>query len=195
MPRKARSHRGTTSRRPTTIFIRTRSTSGSGKKFRTASVPTRKRFGSLTMSLKTVVASFARKWATKAAPPVRRTRPCMSSRRSRAPSIAKSIATPATPSKTSTIATSVKKTLPEKEMTGDPQEGVWPPRDRPLSGLLRQDTLDDRLRGEVPDRVRPDDHPALLIDNESETGDDIDAGLSHDEIYPSAEEAAVHISE
>src|SRR6266568_1658947 len=101
MPRKARSHRGTTSRRPTTISIRTRSTSGFGKKFLTASVPTRKRFGSLTMSLKTVVASSARNWATKAAPPVRRTRPCMSSRRPRAPSIAKSTATPAIPSKTS----------------------------------------------------------------------------------------------
>jgi len=60
-------------------------------------------------------------------------------------------------------------------MTGDPQKGVWPPRDRPLSGLLRQDTLDDRLRAEVPDRARSDYHPALLIDNESETGDDIDA--------------------
>jgi hypothetical protein len=85
--------------------------------------------------------------------------------------------------------------LPEKEITGDPQEGVWPPRDRPLSGLLRQDTLDDRLREEVPDRVRPDDQPALLIDNEPETGDDIDAELSDDEIYPAAEEAAVHVVE
>jgi len=80
-------------------------------------------------------------------------------------------------------------------MTGDPQKGVWPPRDRPLSGLLRQDTLDDRLRAEVPDRVGSDYHPALLIDNESETGHDIHAELSHDEIYPPAEEAAVHVVE
>jgi hypothetical protein len=85
--------------------------------------------------------------------------------------------------------------LPEKEITGDPQEGVWPPRDRPLSPLLRQDTLDDRLREEVPDRVRPDDKPALLVDDEAETGDAIDAELSKDEIYPAAEEAAVHVVE
>ena len=85
--------------------------------------------------------------------------------------------------------------LPEKEITGDPQEGVWPPRDRPLSPLLRQDTLDDRLRAEVPDRMRSDDHPALLIDNESETGNDVDAELSGDELYPPAEEAAVHVVE
>jgi hypothetical protein len=85
--------------------------------------------------------------------------------------------------------------LPQKEITGDPQEGVWPPRDRPLSPLLRQDTLDDRLREEVPDRVRPDDKPALLIDDEAETGDDINAELSNDEIYPAAEEAAVHVVE
>src|SRR6266705_3894988 len=122
MPRKARSHRGTTSRRPTTISIRTRSTSGSGKKFLTASVPTRKRFGSLTMSLKTVVASSARNWATKAAPPVRRTRPCMSSRRPRAPSIAKSTATLAIPTQTSITATSVKKTSQHRD--GDGAETV-----------------------------------------------------------------------
>jgi len=30
--------------------------------------------------------------------------------------------------------------------------------------LLRQDTLDERLREEVPGRVRPDDQPALLVD-------------------------------
>jgi hypothetical protein len=51
--------------------------------------------------------------------------------------------------------------LPEKEITRDSQEGIWPPRDRPLSPLLRQDTLDERLHEEVPDRVRPDDQPAL----------------------------------
>jgi hypothetical protein len=85
--------------------------------------------------------------------------------------------------------------LPEKEITGDSQEGIWPPRDRPLAPLLRTDTLDDRLREEVPDRVRPDDQPALLIDDEPETGNDIDAELSDDEIYPAAEEAAVHIVE
>jgi hypothetical protein len=84
--------------------------------------------------------------------------------------------------------------LPEKEITGDPQEGIWPPRDYPLSErVLRQDTLDDRLRAEMPDRVRADDQPALVIDDEPETGADIDAELSDDEIYPAAEEAAVHV--
>jgi hypothetical protein len=34
-----------------------------------------------------------------------------------------------------------------------------------------------------------------VIDNESETGDDIEAELSTDEIYPAAEEAAVHVVE
>jgi hypothetical protein len=86
--------------------------------------------------------------------------------------------------------------LPEKEITGDSQEGIWPPRDHPLADrLLRQDTLDDRLRAEVPDRVGPDDRPALLIDDEPETGDEIDAELSDDEVYPAAEEAAVHVVE
>ncbi len=37
--------------------------------------------------------------------------------------------------------------------------------------------------------------PGLLIDNEPETGDDIDAELSDDEVYPAAEEAAVRVVE
>ena len=86
--------------------------------------------------------------------------------------------------------------LPEKEITGDPQEGIWPPREYSLADkVLRVDTLDDRLREEVPDRLRPEDQPALLIDDGPETGDDIDAELADDEVYPAAEEAAVHIVE
>ena len=86
--------------------------------------------------------------------------------------------------------------LPEKEITGDAQEGIWPPRDYPVSRrVLHQDTLDHRLKAELPDRVRPDDQPALLIDDEPETGDEIEAELSNDELYPPAEEAAVHIVE
>jgi len=54
---------------------------------------------------------------------------------------------------------------------------------------LRQDTLDDPLREEVPHRGRADDQPALLIDDQPETGDEIDAELSDDEVFPSAEEA------
>jgi len=61
--------------------------------------------------------------------------------------------------------------------------------------VLRQDTLDDRLREERPDRVRPDDQPALVIDLQPETGNSIDAELSEDEAYPAAEEAAVHVLE
>jgi hypothetical protein len=86
--------------------------------------------------------------------------------------------------------------LPEKEITGDPQEGIWPPRNYSLADrVLRHDTLDDRLREERPDRVRPDDQPALVIDDQPETGNDIDAELSDDEAYPAAEEAAVHVVE
>jgi hypothetical protein len=86
--------------------------------------------------------------------------------------------------------------LPEKEITGDPQEGIWPPRNYSLADrVLRQDTLDDRLREELPDRVHPDDKPALVIDDEPESGNDIDAELADDEVYPSAEEAAVHVVE
>jgi hypothetical protein len=86
--------------------------------------------------------------------------------------------------------------LPEKEITGDPQEGIWPPRDYSLADrVLRVDTLDDRLRAELPDRVRRDDEPAVVIDDEPETGDDIDAEVSDDEIFPASEEAAVHVVE
>ena len=46
-----------------------------------------------------------------------------------------------------------------------------------------------------PENVGPDDQPALVIDDEPETGDDIDAELSDDEIYPAAEEAAVRVVE
>ena len=89
--------------------------------------------------------------------------------------------------------------LPEKEITGDPQEGIWPARNYSLAGrVLRQDTLDDRLREERPDRVRPDDQPTLVIDLQPETGNDIDAELAEtkdDAVYPAAEEAAVRIVE
>src|SRR5207244_9497246 len=85
---------------------------------------------------------------------------------------------------------------PGKESTGDVQEGVWPPRDYSLADrVLHSDTLDDRLRAERRDRVRADDPPALLIDDQPETGDGMDAELSDDEVFPAAEEAAVHVVE
>src|SRR3982074_862984 len=81
--------------------------------------------------------------------------------------------------------------LPEKEITGDPQEGIWPPRNYSLADrVLRQDTLAARRRERLRARVHPDANPALVIDDEPETGNDIDAELAYDEVYPSAEEAA-----
>jgi len=72
---------------------------------------------------------------------------------------------------------------------------VWPPRDYSVARrILHRDTLDHRLKDERPDRVRADDDPVLLIDDEPETGDEIDAELADDEVYPSAEEATVRIT-
>src|SRR2546430_4964683 len=49
--------------------------------------------------------------------------------------------------------------LPGKEITGDAQEGEVPPRDykQAPDDYFHQDTLDERLREEVPDRVRADE--------------------------------------
>ena len=48
--------------------------------------------------------------------------------------------------------------LPQKEITGDAQEGEVPPRDykQAPDDYYHQDTLDERLREEVPDRVKAD---------------------------------------
>src|SRR5256885_16348875 len=60
--------------------------------------------------------------------------------------------------------------LPGKEITGDAQEGVVPPRDYKQAphDYFYQDTLDERLREEVPDRIRPDVDEVRLIDETSE---------------------------
>src|SRR6059058_6316909 len=60
--------------------------------------------------------------------------------------------------------------LPEKEITGDAQEGEIPPRDykQAPDDYWHQDTLDERLREEVPDRVRADKDEVRLVDDESE---------------------------
>jgi hypothetical protein len=68
------------------------------------------------------------------------------------------------------------------------------------------DTLDDRLREEVPDRVNSDVEEVRLLDDESFDGGGRDAGGGPDygggELrsefgdeggYPSAEEAAMHV--
>jgi hypothetical protein len=98
--------------------------------------------------------------------------------------------------------------LPEKAATGDPQEGVSPPTDRPASfdyGVTadeqsRSEPLDVRLRRERPDTVAGDDDAAVLVAPEDEDVDlqddekdvvarEADEGLAD----VSAEEAAVHV--
>jgi hypothetical protein len=86
--------------------------------------------------------------------------------------------------------------LPGKEITGDAQEGEVPPRDykQAPDDYYHQDTLDERLSEEVPDRVRPDVEEVRLIDDESEDGGaELRSELGDDAGYPSAEEAAMHV--
>jgi hypothetical protein len=74
--------------------------------------------------------------------------------------------------------------LPEKAATGDPQEGLSPPADRPASfdyGVTEAEQrvpepIDVRLRREQPDEVRDDDEPIVVV----EPGDE-DIGLIDDE--------------
>lgn len=86
--------------------------------------------------------------------------------------------------------------LPGKEITGDAQEGEIPPRDHKQApdDYYHMDTLDERLAEERPDVVRADQQEVRLIDEEAETGDDIDASLGDEGGYPSAEEAAMQIT-
>src|SRR3981081_3974760 len=62
--------------------------------------------------------------------------------------------------------------LPQKEITGAAQAGEVPPRDykQAPDDYFHQDTLDERLREEVPDRVRADADQVRLIDDEFEDG-------------------------
>jgi len=86
--------------------------------------------------------------------------------------------------------------LPGKEITGDAQEGEIPPGDRyqALDDRVHIDTLDERLREEVPDRVSADVEEVRLIDDESEDGGgELRSELGDEGGYPSAEEAAMHI--
>jgi len=86
--------------------------------------------------------------------------------------------------------------LPGKEITGDAQEGEVPPRDykQAPDDYFHQDTLDERLREEVPDRVRADVEEVRLVDDESEDGGgELRSELGDEGGYPSAEEAAMHV--
>ena len=86
--------------------------------------------------------------------------------------------------------------LPQKEVTGDAQEGEVPPRDykQAPDDYFHQDTLDERLREEVPDRVRGDVEQIRLLDDESEDGGgELRSEKGDEGGYPSAEEAAMHV--
>src|SRR6266550_8999658 len=86
--------------------------------------------------------------------------------------------------------------LPGKEITGDAQEGEIPPRDykQAPDDYFHQDTLDERLREEVPDRIRPDVEEVRLIDDTSEDGGgELRSERGDEGGYPSAEDAAMHV--
>src|ERR1700694_5327825 len=81
--------------------------------------------------------------------------------------------------------------LPGKEITGDAQEGEVPPRDykQAPDDYFHHDTLDDRLREEVPDRLSADVEEVRLIDDESEDGGgELRSEKGDEGGYPSAEE-------
>ena len=82
-----------------------------------------------------------------------------------------------------------------KEITGDAQEGEVPPRDykQAPDDYFHQDTLDERLREEVPDRLSADVEEVRLIDDESEDGGELRSEKGDEGGYPSAEETAMHI--
>src|SRR5467141_968659 len=86
--------------------------------------------------------------------------------------------------------------LPGKEITGDAQEGEIPPGDyqRALDDRVHIDTLDERLREEVPDRVSADVEEVRLLDDESDDGGgELRSEFGDEGGYPSAEEAAMHV--
>src|SRR6202171_135959 len=84
----------------------------------------------------------------------------------------------------------------QKEITGDAQEGEVPPRDykQAPDDYFHQDTLDERLREEVPDRIRPYQEEVRLIDDESEDGGgELRSERGDEGGYPSAEDAALRL--
>jgi hypothetical protein len=71
-----------------------------------------------------------------------------------------------------------------------------PPRDykQAPDDYFHQDTLEERLREEVPDRIRPDADEVRLIDDESEDGGgELRSERGDEGGYPSAEDAAMHV--
>jgi len=91
--------------------------------------------------------------------------------------------------------------LPEKEITGDPQEGMVPPRDykQAPDDIYARDTLDQRLAEEEPDRLtRPVEESPRLMDpaaGDLEDRDDIETETGDEAGALSAEESAVHLTE
>ncbi len=83
--------------------------------------------------------------------------------------------------------------LPQKEITGDAQEGEIPPGEY-WRDPDHRDTLDERLREEVPDVIRPDVEEVRVLDDEFEDGGaELRSELGDEGGYPSAEEAGMHI--
>lgn len=83
--------------------------------------------------------------------------------------------------------------LPAKEITGDAQEGEVPPGDY-WKDPDHRDTLDERLAEERPDIVRADVEEVRLLDEEAEGAGDELSEFGDEGGYPSAEEAAMHIT-
>src|ERR1700682_777802 len=84
----------------------------------------------------------------------------------------------------------------QKEITGDAQEGEVPPRDykQAPDDYFHQDTLDERLREEGPDRIKPDvEEVRLIADAFEDVGGELRSEKGDEGGYPSAEEAAMHI--
>jgi hypothetical protein len=88
--------------------------------------------------------------------------------------------------------------LPLKEMTGDAQEGLIPPADHKQApdDIYAQDTLDQRLREELPDRLsRSDDAPHLMDPGSEELQDGSAVAETGDEAGAlSPEESAIHVT-
>jgi hypothetical protein len=104
--------------------------------------------------------------------------------------------------------------LPEKTATGDPQEGLPPPNDRPQASLDWGTTAEEqrlgepddlRLAREVPDPTADpetvahsgDIDPEEIVDVADRDPEDLDAEVyeSGPELGRSAEEAALHVTE